>query len=63
MPDFSMCAAPGCKMARECERHENSGTLPSKWQSWSAFKPYGNGLGCDYFVPSRRAALAAQEQG
>lgn len=48
MPDFSMCPSASCKVRRLCKRHEDSGTIPNDYQTYSAFTPTGDN-GCGSF--------------
>ena len=51
MPDIAMCAAVDCPVSRSCRRHEDSGTKPSDWQAYVAFKPNNAGGSCASFWP------------
>lgn len=40
MPDISMCQHPTCRMRRQCYRHADSGTQPSRYrQTYAHFTP------------------------
>ena len=48
--DIAMCPNAICPLRKECFRHPDSGTKPSKYhQSWTTFK--GKNKECDGWMP------------